>query len=327
MKALSLFALLLIAAAGFAQTAPAPAGATASAPPALTGADFAKVAPEAVIITLNGVCAAPEAKPGDCKTTITRAEFETLMDVLSRQRTGQSWKTVPLQARLQLAMQYSRLLVVANAAEKQNLQGSPEGRELIRFSRLQALMEELTREYQRTAHPGPEEVRKFYDDNPERFTTLALERIQIPVANAQNDSDVAGLRKLAQDLRQRAAQGADFKTLQAEAYQKIAQSDPPEIKVILQPETLLAPAHNVVRQLQPGELSPVVQDQAGFYLYKLDARQKLSFEQEKDEIQELITGQTAQMEIQKLLGSAAPTLNPDYFGPAPQHSMPQPNAE
>ncbi len=280
------------------------------------------MSPGTAVITLDGICQAQAAKTKECKTEITRAEFERLMDTLSLQRTGQAWQSVPPQARWQLAMQYSRLLVAGNEAEKQGLQNTPEGQSLIRFAQLEALTTELTRELQKKAKPTPEEMRKYYDGNPERFSELALQRIQIPIlSKAEGKPDIEGLRKVAEDLRQRASAGGDFKALQAEAFKTIGQQDPPEVKLALQPELLLPPAHSVVRQLKPGEVSQVIQDAGGFYIYRLDATHLIPFEQEQVEIRDLLAGQTAQRELQKLIGSATPTLNPKYFEQAPQSSQ------
>src|SRR5689334_360929 len=94
---LTILTALLISGIALAQTAPArgasgqaPAGqASAQGAPAeksaeKTAAPPPEVAPDAPVITINGLCAEKPAvstggsTPADCKTVITRAEFEEI---------------------------------------------------------------------------------------------------------------------------------------------------------------------------------------------------------------------------------------------------------
>src|SRR3954467_6466704 len=63
-----------------AQAAPAPARSAAPAP--ATTAPAANVAPTAPVLTLEGFCAEPKPGAAECKTVITRAEFDRLASAL-----------------------------------------------------------------------------------------------------------------------------------------------------------------------------------------------------------------------------------------------------
>src|SRR5262245_14153970 len=100
-----------------AQQPPA-ASSTAPAAPAP-----AAVAPDAAVITVAGVCAgsATDAKAAaspDCKTVITRAEFERILGAISP-------NGVPVAARKQLATRYAMALAMADRAEKEGLDKGP----------------------------------------------------------------------------------------------------------------------------------------------------------------------------------------------------------
>src|SRR5512147_921334 len=111
-----LLALLLLSAFALAQTkAPAqkpaqtpvtkPPSAPASAAPATAPkpAEAAEVAPTAPVITIAGLCngKVPATPSPECKTVITRAEFEKLANALDPK--------MPSTRRQQLAVAYSRV--------------------------------------------------------------------------------------------------------------------------------------------------------------------------------------------------------------------------
>lgn len=309
--------LALLVNQAFAQAASARPEAPTPDGSAVTGASSKPVAPGAPVITVDGVCRTPSAKGSECKTVITRGEFERLITVLSRPRNGQAQKSIPPEAKRELAIQYSRLMLFADLAEKEGLQNTPEGRELIHFLRLQAMTEELARSLQQKAAPTPEEVRRYYDHNPERYTQWELQRIVVPrSANSENQPNKEELKKLAEDLRQRASQGSDFEVLQKEAYEKTGMEHEPGVKLVLVPGTSLPEAHSAVYRLKPGELSSIIEDPAGFYIYKLDASTLTPFDRNKAEIQELLAGQKAQETIRQLVESNKVHLNSNYFEPA-----------
>jgi hypothetical protein len=313
----------MLAAFGLAQTASAQKIAptlAASTTKAAAGPSPSAVSPDAAVITLEGLCNAPHGETAECKTVITRAEFETLMTVLSRQRNGQAQKAIPPEAKRELAIQYSRLLVFADQAEKQGLQDTPDGKELIRFVRLQALTEQMARAMQQKAEPTSEEIKSYYEHNQERYTEWNLQRIVIPRSHkAEDQAKKESLKKLADDLRLRASTGGEFDALEKEAYARIGMPNPPTAKLVLMPGTSLPEAHSAVYRLKPGEVSPVIEDSTGFFIYKLDSSSLVPLDRNETEIHELLVAQKTRQAAEKLIGSSTPTLNPEYFEPVAQH--------
>jgi hypothetical protein len=102
------------------------------------------------------------------------------MSVLSRQRNGQAQQSIPPEAKRQLAIQYSRLLLFDDLAEKQGLQDTAEAKELIHLLRLQAMTEELGRSIQQKSAPTSAEIQSYYDHNPDRYTEWNLQRVVVP---------------------------------------------------------------------------------------------------------------------------------------------------
>lgn len=334
-------AVLLFSSLAVAQAAPLQAQTKSNAPGAPATKQQPNTAPAAVpgskpvaentpVITIPGICENSAAKPADCKLVVTRAQFEKLVTSLTGGR--QTPEQVPPQVRRQFAVQYARLLTFATEAEKQGLDKDPATQELLRFARMQALAQEFTHVLQAKAKPTPQEVQKYYQDNQSKFQKLTLERIVVPnkpgakaKPGATND-----LKKVAEDLRQRAASGADFKTLQSEAYSKAGMQNPPETKLVVQPQAV-PPSQHAVLQLKPGEVSQVIDDFNGFYIYKLDSQQQVPFSQVQTQIETALGQQKVQQEMEHMLKPATPNLNEDYFGAEPPAQggigiQPQPGA-
>ncbi len=315
--------LALLVTQALAQAAPAQSAAPAPAQSATAAAANA-VAPDAAVITVEGVCKVPAAKTGACKTEISRSEFERLMAILSRQRNGQAQASIPPDAKRQLAVQYSRLLLFAHLAEEQGLQNTPEGKELIHFLRLQAMTEELARSLQQKATLTPDEIRNYYEQHRDQFTQWNLQRVVVPLRpKAGDQANKQELKKLAEDFRQRASQGGDFDALQKEAFEKVGMKNPPQAKLVLLPGQSLPEAHSAVYQLKPGELSPVIEDPSGFFIYKLDSSSLVPLGENDADIHELLSGQKAQEAIRKIVESNKITLDPSYFELAQQNAAPK----
>ncbi len=322
------FVLLLSLFVGqvLAQAVPAQPPTPAPDTPVVADAGAQPLTPETAVITVEGACKSLNAAPGECKTVITRAEFERLMTVLSRFRNGQAQQAIPADAKRQLAIQYSRLLLFASLAEKEGLQSTLDGKELIHFLWLQAMTEELARSIQEKAAPTAQQVQDYYDGHQDRFTEWDFQRIVVPLTAATKGQRSEELKNLAAALQQRASKGDDFDVLQKEAYEKAGVKDRPGTKLVLKPGALLPEGHSAAYRLKPGGVSAVIDDPAGFVIYKLDSRSVLPLDQTKAQIEELVAGEKAQQTIQKLLQSNKVTLNSDYFEAPHQNAGPKTSA-
>jgi parvulin-like peptidyl-prolyl isomerase len=277
-------------------------------PPAKPG----DVPANAAVITIKGVCR--DTKMSPCETAVTRAEFDKLVSALAGAR-GISPDQIPMQAKRQLAMQYARMLLFAQEAEKLGVEHSPEAQELFHYARLQVLEQLMRSALQQRAKPTAEEIQKHYKDNPDRYKEVMLQRIMVPShARDASKPGAPDMHKLAEDLRQRAAAGVDFKSLQGEAFEKAGLPNPPETKMTIR-STAVPANHQAVLQLKPGEVSQVLQDPSGYYIYKLDKEQLLPLDQVKLEIQGEVTTQKLQRDFEGLLRAGTPELDPQYFGP------------
>lgn len=359
-----------------AQTSPAPAAQGAPATPGAPGQSApapmkppvdtsASVPPDAAVLTITGVCAAqprPAAAKGttatakpvaktssaDCKTVITKAQFEKIAGALSPNVTPQMKK--------QLSGMLPRIIAMSTEAKKQGMDKSTQYEETLKFAKMQILTNELQRKIQEdAAKVSPEQVATYYKENSEAYQQYNLDRLFVPrtkqesaeakeeenkdkdeklteeqekakadAEKAKAEEQEKAMTKLADDLRARAAAGEDFMKLQKEAFDAAGMKvDTPSVNLPKVRRTGLPPAHAGVFELKTGEVSQVINDAGGHYIYKVNSTEVLPLDQVKDEIQNTLKGQHQRDAMEKVNSSFKVETNEAYFGPG-SPTMPPP---
>ncbi len=341
------FVCLLLAGLAYGQATPAtpPAAAankTAQNAPAAPPAQA--VAPDDPVLTVKGVCADTSKQGEDCKTTVTRAQFDKLADALQ--------PNMPAAIRRNLANQYATALVMSAAAEKRGLDKQPQFAEVVRFARMQILSVELRRALQEEAGKLTDaDFEEYYRKNAGNFEQAELLRLYIPhnkqIVNPTPDAKEAALppqntreedaakkeaefeakqkageeemKKLAAALHARAVQGEDFDKLEKEAFAAAGfKGTPPDPKMSKARRTTLPPKHAVAMDLKSGEVSELLSDPSGYYVYKMVSKQTLPLESVKEEIRGTVSSQRYREAMQAFQKMDNTELNDAYFGPAPK---------
>ncbi|MFZ0322232.1 MAG: peptidyl-prolyl cis-trans isomerase [Candidatus Sulfotelmatobacter sp.] len=358
---------------GQAQPAPAQAGkSTTTAPQAapsqgnmrgLAGGEAQPPAPAAevpestVVLTIYGVCPPPSTaaaskaadgktaasktsaakKSADCKTTMTRAEFEKLAKGLS------PTPNVSPQLKRQLAGALPKFMAMSEAAKKQGLEQTEGYKETLKIAKMQILTTQLQRKVQEEANNVPDSaIDKYYKDNPEAYEQFSLDRLFVPrykqenaekstseekltdeqqkakeaADKAKQEQGEQELKKLADTLRERAAAGEDFTKLQKEAFDAAGMKmDSPNVNLPKVRRTGLPPAHVAVFDLKVGEVSQVITDNGGNYIYKVVSKEVLPLDQVKEEIHNTLKSQRMKDMMDKYTNSYHADTNEAYFGP------------
>ena len=281
---------------------------------------------------------------GDCKTIFTKAQFEKLANDLAPNITPQMKK--------QLASVLPRLMAMADDAKKQGLDKTPQYRERVKFRTMQVLAEELQQNIQEDAAKVPDaDIEKYYKDHPENFEQYNLDRLFVPrtkqASELKNEAEKNGkltedeqkakqaaekteaeqneqaMTKVADDLRARAAAGEDFLKLQKEAFEAAGMKiESPTVNLPSTRRTSLAPSHAAVFDLKPGEVSQVISDAGGHYIYKLNSKTEEPLEQAKAEIHGRLQNERLRASMEKLNSSFKVETNEAYFGPGGPGAMP-----
>lgn len=334
-------------------TAPTASNSAAKSAPAQTESN---VPPETTIITLNGVCdvtlngtaktpprtaasaktgtanAHPAAPATACKTEITRAEFDNLIQTVA--------PTAPASARRQIATRYVQMLTVANEGIKLGVDKDPAFSEQLALTRLNLLAQEAGRKLQTEASNVSEaDAKNYYDQNQSAFEQVALTRIFIPrtppspaaaiqtaagtqpaagapatAAPAQPSTDAEAIAKAARD---QLAVGGDPEKIQKSAYDQLKNTTPPPTTKFgaKRRGTLPATEEQKVFALKAGDVSEVFSETVGYTIYRVDSRQQLPFDQVKDQAKQRVTQLRLADAQQQITGSSKADYNDAYFGP------------
>ena len=376
MRIRSLAALLLCSMAlGQATSRPAakPSSKAPSAPAAARSSSSetgTTVAPDAAVITIQGICdtPAPKAVAGSaqpksaCKTVITRAQFEGLASALQ--------PNMNAAMKRRLADLYPKMLVMAHEARKRGLENDPKYKEILQFAKLQILSQELSRSLKEESEKIPDaDIEKYYKDNTSAFQQADMKRLFIPkekqTESAENESDesdqAAGqaksgsaakpeqakatdqkpsdqknvdeeakkkadeeaMKKEAETLHTRAAAGEDFDKLQKEAFDAASiKGTPPSTSVGKLTPSQVPVSHRAVLDLKAGQVSDMITEPNGYYIYKVISKETKPLAEARDQIRATLAQQKMQDTVQKIQESAKTDLNESYFAAAAPAGMP-----
>lgn len=283
----------------------------------------------------------------DCKTTITKAQFEKLVNSLAPNAT--------LQQKKQLAGMLPRLMAMSNEAKKEGMDKTDAYKETLKFAQMQILSNELTRKVQDDAGKvSPADIEAYYKEHQDQFEQFNVDRLFVPrtkqgepeakedddkevkltdeqkkakedEAKAKVQANEQAMTKLADDLRARAAAGEDIVKLQKEAFEAAGMKiESPTVNLPNVRRSGLPPGHAAIFELKAGDVSQVISDAGGHYIYKINSKTEISLEQATNEITGKLKSDRLREKMEKLGSSFHAQNNPEYFGPDTGPTMPPP---
>jgi hypothetical protein len=288
-------------------------------------AEASQVGPNDTVLTIKGICD-PMPKSGDggadsaCQTIVTRAQFEQLVQAIQPK--------MDKQTKQHLASSYPQFLVMTREAEKRGLDKTSGFAERMRFARLQILSQELVREIQEDAARVPEnDIADYYQKHLRNYEQAGIERVVVPKrreikadaagAGDAKDSESAMTRK-AEELRARAAAGESFIKLQKEAYEfaGVSGNTEPNPNMGKLRRQGLPPGHAPVFDLKAGEVSALISDATGNYIYKVDSKETQPLDAVKPEISNVLRRERVQEMMKAIQQRVTTDVNHAYFGDA-----------
>ncbi len=314
MYSLKIFALAAVFACAAAAQTEKPAPPASAEKPATPAPAAAPVNASEPVITIENLC--PDPKPGaPCKTVITKGEFERILSAVR--------PNLPPGARMQIAQRYVELLTFADKGEQAGLEKSPEFKEQLQLMRMQALAQAYNRHLQeKYANVSDADVEKYYKENQPAYEEVTLRRIYIPKplkdAEKKQPLDEAATKALAEKIQARAAAGEDFDKLQQEVYIAVN----PETPKGAATPTTLGPRRrgqlpkdqeSAIFELAPGKVSQIMDEPAGYFIYKVESKEVLPLEKVKAQIARQLEEQRLRDAIQNTLSSVKTNFNEAYF--------------
>jgi len=308
----------------------------AAAPATPAAPEPPKVNPDDPVITIKGFCADSSLQGDACKTVITKAEFEKITDNIQ--------PGMAAAMRRQFATRYSQVLTMSSAAEKRGLEKTPHFDEALRLARMQILSQELTKALQADSNNiSDEEINNYYNQNAANYEEATFikifvphtKRVQPPAAPAKGASaDAAAkpktkelspeeqqkqgeeaMKKEAVALHARLEKGEDPDKLEKAAFTAAGlPGNPPPTKMEHVRKNGLPASQQSVMSLKPDEISEVISDPSGNYIYKMVGKTTLSVDSVKTEIKNQLSSQHYREAMQHFQGNT--DFNDAYFGPA-----------
>jgi hypothetical protein len=297
--------------------------------------------------------AATKTPAADCKTVITKAQFEKLASAVA--------PNVTPQVKKQLAGVLPRFIGMSAEAKKRGLDKTPQFEETVKFAKMQILTTQLQRAIQDEAAKVPQdEVEKYYKEHADSFEQFNVDRLFVPRTKqgdaeakeeddkdeklsdeakkakeaeekAKADQSEQAMTKLAESLRARAAAGEDFAKLQKEAFEAAGMKiESPTVTLPNVRRTGLPPGHAAVFELKPGDVSQVISDSGGHYVYKVSSMDHMTLDQANNEIHSKLQNDRTREMMDKVNNSFKVETNDMYFGPggvggaAPPPRLPRP---
>jgi hypothetical protein len=292
--------------------------AVANRPQPITPA--APVAPDAPVLTVHGVCPAgqtvPADKPDACTMVLTRAQFEALVSSLNVNNTN-----YPPPALRGFATDYATILALASAGEKAGVEKDPRFADLMKIARARVLAESYRRSLQeKFANPSEDEIAAYYKQNVDKFGQTKIERIHVPKVDPTRPQDrkpefEQKAKKLASDIRERAARGEDVTSLQVEVYKTLGlKAQPPQTELSTNPKpTFPANIDQDINALKAGEVTKVEVEASGFNIYKVRSRNTIPIEQARAQIVREISQKKFDDALKAATSNVHSDLNEQYF--------------
>lgn len=317
-----------------------------------------KVGPDDPVLTIKGLCADATLEGDACKTVVTRAQFEKLADTLQpgmapamRSRLATAYARMLAMSsaaekrglektpHFEESMRFARMQILsqelskalqseANNVSDQDIQDyyqkNPANFEQATFVRI------FVPHSKRVETPAAATPKKTASktgsssDSSKTAATAPKAAAKTPSPEEQQKAGEEAMKKEAALLRARLVKGEDPEKLQKEAFAAGGLPGiPPSAKMEKVRRTTLPAGHQAVMDLKPGEVSEVISDPSGNYIYKLISKETLPLDDKtKTEIKNQLSAQRYREAMQRFQNNA--DLNDAYFGPSRPPGVPMP---
>jgi hypothetical protein len=263
-----------------------------------------------------------KAAASNCKTVITQAQFQRIIDAVE--------PNLPARGRREFAERYADALVMANKAEQMGLDKRAIYEEQMKLARVQILSQDLKKLIQeRAAQISDSDIEDYYRNNITRFEKAEVDRVFVPKIRSTPISSDAKLsdadqqrysgeseqamKNEATTLYSRAVAGEGFTELQADAYRVAGIKTAMPVTSMLIRRVSLPPSQVSIMNLKSGDISSVLADPNGYVIYRIKAKYVLSLDQVREEIKEILRSQRLKDKMRDIEDSATPSLDESYF--------------
>jgi len=237
---------------------------------------FPNVPPETIVATVNG-------------TKLTAGELKATLESMDPSIQGEYMRDP--RAFLQ---QFALLDVVTRYAEKEKLDQKEPYRSRLKIVRSQILVTAATDAYGATIKVTPEDQKKFYDSNLDRYTQAKIKAIYIPFQTAGSTASTGKDKPLteaeaaakAADVVKQARAGTDFVKLVKENSKDAASvAKGGDMGTLRKSDNGLAPSiKNAIFSRKAGEVTDALKLANGFYIIRVEEIGPQAYDTVKNDI-------------------------------------------
>jgi hypothetical protein len=299
------------------QTAHRPTQAAQPAAPAV------ELPAETPVVTIKGVCdPGIKSDSPDCKTVITRGQMDQIAERLAP---GSSPASHP-----QVAIKYVRMLAAAKLADERKLEDNPVVAAELQKKAGPARAAVLAKAFylqleQAAANPTDSELRQYYAEHSSQFEEGEVWKLSLPISGySKTGVRLNGviMKTEADSLRNRAVLGYDFDQLQAQAYSDLGIQQPlPPTRLTMARRNSMPEDQAQVFDLQPGEITPVIESYTKLAILKLVSKRIAPFESVLPEIKVDLKQKRLTQELENASKSVTADFNLQYLGMPAQPAL------
>jgi hypothetical protein len=279
--------------------------------------------PATPVVTLNGVCdPAKKSDSKDCKTVYTREQMDKIVATMA--------PSAPQLSRQQIAINCVRMLAASKLADDRKLATNPavaaELEKQTPLGRMQVLAKAFYRQIEEAAeNPTIGELQQYYAEHLSEFEEGEVLRLSIPksvFSPRGGRLDPAMVKAEIDSLRGRAAAGYDFDQLQALAYADLGINQILPLRRLTMARRSSMPSDQAqVFNLQPGEITPVIDSYTNLVILKLVSKHTASFDSVTPEIRSGLKPALLKREIQSASENVSAEFNLQYLGMSAQPEL------
>ena len=163
-----------------------------------------------------------------------------------------------------------------------------------------------------------EEIRKYYDDNPDKFkqkSQVRASHILISVDSSATKAQKDAARKEIEALLSRIKSGEDFAAIAKEKSQCPSSANGGDLGFFSKGD-MVEPFEEAVFSMKPGEISNIVETQFGYHIIKLTDKKDektIGFEEAKEEISRSLKREKIAESYNKFYADLRDKANVDIF--------------
>lgn len=279
-------------------------------------ASLAEVPSNTPVVTLKGICnAAKHPESDDCKTVFTRAEMDRIVSTMT--------PGAPNASPRQIVIDHVRMLAAAALAQDRKLENNPavakelEGQD--RLGGMRVLARAFYKQIEDDAgNPSMAEMQQYYAEHSAEFEEGEVWRLSLPkiaVSNGGRRIDPATLLAVMDGLHRQAVAGFNFDQIQLQAYKDLGLTQaPPPTMLTAARRSNLSPDEAKVFDLQPGDVSPVIESYTGLVILKLVSKRTAPLDSVIPEIRSDLKPFLFKREIENASKNIAAEFNLAYLG-------------